>query len=71
MEVNELSEKAHAAVAENSHQLLFYALCSDLKKLAGVEDGEFRKFVSVKSLLQLECLYAEAEYKMRRSPRGA
>ena len=46
-----------------THQNLFYDLCRDLKALTRGKYGLFRKSVSVKEILELECRYAEFETK--------
>ena len=46
-----------------THQNLFYDLCRDLKALTRGKNGLFRKSVSVKEILELECRSAEFETK--------
>jgi hypothetical protein len=46
------------------HQQLFYAFKEELKAACRNPKGGFRSSVSVKTLLELECKYAEAETAM-------
>ena len=63
--MNERTQKIVDAIKcaglEVNHQTLFYMLCAELKKLTRTSSGHFKKSVSVKEILDLECAYAEAD----------
>lgn len=55
-----------------NHQTLFYSFCRDLKALTRRKNGQFRRTISVKALLDLEADYALAESRMMdRKPAAA
>lgn len=52
------------SMEQQTHQRLFFNFREELKALCRKPRGEFKSSVSVGTLLELECKYAEAETAM-------